>query len=504
MRRRTTTVCPERLQAYRAQPASLEALEEFVSMETWLCSDPARRLSLHELELAEQERGRQLLRLLLQAHLDSRGDGDVGDAIEVFEPSAPRTGVLYTHKRTYARYIITIFGEIEIERLGYGLRGKRSIHPLDEQLQLPARSYSYTIQKRLVKHSLQGTFDAAIDAVFEPTGVCVPKRTAEQILMEASVDFDSFYATRKGASDQYRPVLVGCIDTKGIPMIKSELAENPVRRKKGQKAQKKKMATVAAVYGHWGPRKTPEQVIESLFNPSDQPKDPPNPLFMPHRKRVWASLVSGKDPFITDVHQEMMRRDPLQLMTHVVVTDGERALQHRVVRIMPNAILILDLFHVLEKLWDAGHALYGEESPKAKKFVRDRALRILQGDVSQVVKGLRQTVTKRRLTGHKRKALSDAANYLYKNRSYMRYHEYLDRGFPIASGAVEGACKHLIKDRMERSGMRWSANMAEAMLKLRATFLSGDFHEYWRYHVSCDQKRIYPNRWKPLQPVVEK
>ena len=122
----------------------------------------------------------------------------------------------------------------------------------------------------------------------------------------------------------------------------------------------------------------------------------------------------------------------------------------------------------------------------------DRALRILLGEVGQVVKGIRQSITKRRLSGAKRKTLEGVADYCYRNRSRMRYNEYLANGWPIASGPVEGACKNLIKDRMERSGMRWTEPMAEAIVQLRAVYLSGDFDRYWQFHIEQDQRRLYP------------
>src|SRR2546429_5828722 len=74
----------------------------------------------------------------------------------------------------------------------------------------------------------------------------------------------------------------------------------------------------------------------------------------------------------------------------------------------------------------------------------------------------------------------------------MHYDQYLARGLPIASGSVEGACKNLIKDRMERSGMRWTEAMAEAIVKLRAIYLSGDFDQYWPFHIQKDQERLHP------------
>ncbi|HEB33185.1 MAG TPA: hypothetical protein ENI15_20280 [Spirochaetes bacterium] len=160
---------------------------------------------------------------------------------------------------------------------------------------------------------------------------------------------------------------------------------------------------------------------------------------------------------------------------------------------------------MLEKLWAAGHALYGEGTDEAVEFVRRRAFRILRGEVSQVVKGLRQIVTKRKLKGKKAEVVLGAAAYYYRNKSRMKYNEYLAQGLPIASGSVEGACKNLIKDRMERSGMRWSSDGAEAMVKMRAVYLSGDFEEYWDRHIAQDQERLYPKtRWEPVATVVLK
>jgi len=288
-------------------------------------------------------------------------------------------------------------------------------------------------------------------------------------------------------------------------MVKSELTVKTGRRGKGQKAQKKKMATVAAVFTQVPYIRTPEEVVQSLFPTGEVQNRHRHKNSGPQRKRVWASLQAGKDWFISDVKKEMDRRDPRGRKSRVVVTDGERALQRRACLMMSDSVLVLDLLHVLERLWAAGHALYGEGTDEAVEFVCQRALRILRGEVSQVVKGLRQIVTKRRLKGKKAEALLGAAAYYYRNKSRMRYNEYLAQGLPIASGSVEGACKNLIKDTMERSGMRWSSDGAEAMVKMRAVYLSGDFEEYWDWHIAQDQERLYPKtRWEPAVTAVLK
>jgi hypothetical protein len=190
----------------------------------------------------------------------------------------------------------------------------------------------------------------------------------------------------------------------------------------------------------------------------------------------------------------MERRNPTASQTRVAVTDGERTLQIRVDRKL-KVTLVLDLMHALEKLWKAAYVFHAEASLEADLWVLDRTLRILSGEVSQVVKGLRQSITKLSFSGAKRKTLQGVADYLYRNRTRMRYHQYLANGWPIASGPVEGACKNLIKDRMERSGMRWTEQMAEAIVQLRAIYLSQDFDQYWQFHIEQDQRRLYPAFW---------
>lgn len=461
------------------------SLDAFRDLERYLSGAAG---GLPEIERESERRGREILRLALQAHIDSRGSGDVGAAIVVEGDHGP---LRLAYKRVHSRPVITLFGEVSVTRVGYGAPGREAIHPLDAELMLPARIWSYECQRRLIRAVICGPFDEAITLTAETTGTTIPKRSTEQLVRDAAADFDSFYAARTG--DQVAPgdgeILVGAIDCKGIPMVKPERALRVVRRGKGQKANKKRMATVAAVHSQPPILRTPNEVIDSLFQtdtPLERPKRP-----KPNRKRVWASLTASKDTFITDVKAEMTRRDPEHQRTWVILTDGERALQQRVIRSFENVTLILDVLHALDKLWKVAHALHPEGSPEAEQFVRQRAERILCGMVSQVVKGLRQIVTKHRLTGAKAKTIRGVADYLYNNRDRMRYDQYLANGWPIASGSVEGACKNLIRDRFERSGMRWTIETAEALLRLRATHLSHDFDDYWEHHIQADQQRLY-------------
>jgi hypothetical protein len=76
--------------------------------------------------------------------------------------------------------------------------------------------------------------------------------------------------------------------------------------------------------------------------------------------------------------------------------------------------------------------------------------------------------TKHKLRGKKWDKLAKICGYLENNAHRMHYDVYLAAGYPIASGVIEGACRHFIKDRMERSGMRWTIERAQAMLDVRS------------------------------------
>jgi hypothetical protein len=345
----------------------------------------------------------------------------------------------------------------------------------------------------LVKAAVLNPFHESVSCIAELTGVSVPKRSLEEILLEAAQDFDAFYRQRLPEPAE-GPILVAAVDCKGIPMIKPGGAPPVLRLTKGQKANRKKMATVAAVFTRQPWLRTPEQVVESLFRSRGREPAAAVAPPRPENKRVWASLTKGKTAVIQEVAAEMQRRDPTGAKVHLALTDGERALQILVDRTL-GVTLILDLIHVLDKLWKAAHVFHAEGSLEAQLWVLDRTLRILFGEVGQVVKGLRQSVTKRRFSGNRRSTLRGVADYLYRNRDRMRYDQYLAKGWPIATGTVEGACKNLIKDRMERSGMRWTEPMAEAVVQLRAIYLSGDFDAYWLFHIEQEQRRLHPDPW---------
>ena len=166
----------------------------------------------------------------------------------------------------------------------------------------------------------------------------------------------------------------------------------------------------------------------------------------------------GKVALFLWLADEVIRRNPQGSKPVIFLSDGERALHDRQSEYLPeNTICILDLFHVMERLWKVAWCFFNERTQKhtAHQWVEERLKRLLEGKVDAVIRGLRYQATQRGLKGQERKTVRGAAEYFERNRDRMKYDEYLAAGYPIGSGVVEGACRHLVKDRMERTGMRW-------------------------------------------------
>lgn len=184
-------------------------------------------------------------------------------------------------------------------------------------------------------------------------------------------------------------------------------------------------------------------------------------------------------------------RDVSRDKTLVCLLDGERQLWELQGEWLRRAVGILDIFHVSERLWTAAHCFHPEQSPAANQFVERNLRMLLEGQVDRVIRSFRQLLHTRRLSGEKRKRLLATITYYDNNRQHMRYDEYLSAGYPIGSGVAEGACRHLVKDRLEGAGMRWSLGGAYAMLHLRALYLNGDWDAFVEHRISQEQDALY-------------
>jgi hypothetical protein len=143
-------------------------------------------------------------------------------------------------------------------------------------------------------------------------------------------------------------------------------------------------------------------------------------------------------------------------------------------------------------LWGAAWSLHEAGDPAAEDWVAARALAVLAGDSDRAAQEIAAEASAAGLAGSQRNRAAACVRYLENKREFLRYDQALDAGWPIATGVIEGACRHLIADRLDIGGARWGLDGAEAVLTLRAVIASGDFEEYWRFHLKCEHQRLYP------------
>jgi len=476
------------------------AREQFGSIVQHLQSQETQHLEHGAIEVFLWHEGTELLRRLLQGHLDlrcrreSRRDSIVGC-----------DGVERTHFREGCeRGLMTLFGEVEVRRKGYGARGVCSVFPLDAELNLPADNYSHGLCQRMSKEVSRHSFDDAVEQVDKTTGGKVPKRQAQVLAKEVSRDFEAFYEGRSLDEVEATPdPLVMSVDGKGVVMRPSGLrkatrraAERDTHKLKtrlcqGEKRNRKRMATVATVYSVAQHPRTAEQImgLEERDGPAPRPRD----------KRVWASVEREMSQVIEEQFREALMRDPKNKRPWAVLLDGNEtqlSLVEAAAKRHGVAVTItVDFIHVLEYVWKAAYCFHGSGTQEAEQWVGERALRILHGKSSDVAAGMRRSATLQGLSSDDRAAVDDCADYLLKYRKYLRYDENLRRGLPIATGVIEGACRHLVNDRMEITGARWGLHGAEAILKLRSLRSSGDLDEYWKFHRARALERNHASRY---------
>jgi hypothetical protein len=268
--------------------------------------------------------------------------------------------------------------------------------------------------------------------------------------------------------------------------------EPQVRLGKGQKRGKKKEAIVTSVYTIGRALRIPKEVVNSFFkreaDVSDQ-KTTSN-RSKPQNKHVWATLA-GKDAALDRLMKYVAPRAGSHITDKVALCDGCQPLQERIESRFPDFSLILDFVHANEYLWKVANRLLGETNPQRTDWVADKTLLMLSGKTQQIITDFRQLAQQKKCTKAQQEILSKTANYFERNLPYMEYSTYLANGWPIASGVIEDACRHLVKDRMELSGMRWSLAGAESLLHLRAVAENDDWNAYHRFRMKQRHQRLY-------------
>ena len=472
--------------------------------------------TLEAMEMLAWERGLDLLRGVIQLGLDSQAAAEVRVPQVTGADGVPRRQV----RRGQERTVVTRLGEVTVRRIGYrsGVRGAGSLFPRDAVLNLPPCGYSWALQRLAVMFCRSGSYEQGHEFVLAATGVSVGRRQLEEIVAAAAADAERFYRDRPGQEmlpagtgepgpREGLPPLAISADGKGVamrPEARRPRATAPGKRARtfrkrtgtGEKKGCKRMAETGCVFdviAPDGPPRTPEEIMT---------REPGEPARGPQAVNRWyaCDITAGRDVTIGKVFDEADRRDPGCLRTWIALVDGDACqldwIRARAAERGITITIMIDFIHVLEYLWKAAWCFHPPRDPGMEDWVIVQSLDILHGRVQDVISRItRLAADHPPQRSEHAKIIRTTLSYLENKQACMDYPTALANGWPITTGVIEGACRHLVQDRMGITGARWGLAGAQAMLWLRAINASGDTSTYWDWHIQQEHQRNHLSRY---------
>jgi hypothetical protein len=473
-----------------------------------LAGPAAAGLSFDEVEQRVMAEGRELLCKAVQLVMDAQAAAEPRLAGVAGVDGVPRTRC----ERGHARTVVTQVGPVVIRRMAYRAAGRPNLYPRDAVLNLPRRRYSWAVQQIVAGYVLAGAYEQAQRFVAAVTGVVIGKLQLEQITAEVAAGAPGFYpalARESGPPGQRAGAgmpLALSADGKGVAMRpearrrRTRAPDKRVRnfqkrRGTGEKGHKR-MAQTGCVFDVIPPGepRTPEQVMASRAGGR---KDAPRAA-----SRWYVTDIAADRAHTTRaVFDEAERRDPGHERTWIALVDGDN---HQICLIQDQArqrgvtvTILVDFIHVLEYLWDAAWCFHPPRDPAIEAWVTAQGTDILHGRVRDVIARIRALAAAHppKPGGEHAKIIRKTLSYLNNKQPYLDYPRALAEGWPIATGVIEGACRHLVQDRMGITGARWGLEGAQAILWLRALRANGDLDAYWDWHITQEHQRNHLSRY---------
>jgi hypothetical protein len=481
--------------SFNSEPIVQQVQTDFHNLLAYVMGPEARTQTAYTVELTLFRRvlalGAALLRLFFLTRAAERPAA----------PILPATAQpLAYHDRRPIHYT-SVFGPLVFARHYFYAADAGGICPLDADLSLPPCCYSDLLREWAADGFTTDTYRASSSTLEQILGLTLGSQALETIAHLDARDVAAFYDQAPDLPPAVLPatLLVAQADGKGIPMVQSSTETSVVRLGKGQKRTKKKEAIVTALYTIAPYVRTPQEVLAALLHERDHDGADARPH--PVCKELRASL-EGKQAAIAKLAERATLREGCQITARVALTDGAEPLQEQMLRHLPAYTLILDIIHASEYLWESANAVLGETNLARAAWVEQHLERLLEGHTEAVIAALEQAARAPSATATQVQVLRKTIGYYQRNRAYMHYDTYLAQGWPIGTGVVEGACRHLVKDRMEQAAMRWTKAGAQAVLDLRAVRLNGDWDAYWQFHRQQQHERLY-GAASPLPDQVE-
>jgi hypothetical protein len=391
------------------------------------------------------------------------------------QPFAPRT-------------LRTLCGAVRYGRAYLTRRHAGGFFPLDVVLGLTQDGFSWRVIEivtrlatRLSYASVQRTLQALI-------GWSPSPETIEALTIGLGQQAPGFMETQ-GEFDDDGEVLVIEVDGKAAPMVtEAELAARRCRRrdKPGCRCQRHRLRQRRAgtvrrrkKRGH-NSKNGRSATLVAMYTLR---REPDGQLHGPVNKKIWGQFGT-RQAALEWAREQATRRGfgPETSRTVQIVIDGERCLRQRLEQLFPGAIFTLDLRHAQERLWRAGRQFHEDGSEELAQWVEPLNQLLLDGRIDELLsrlRAVRESIPRRGPnTRTKREVLDEQLAYLTARQAIMRYGEYRQQDLVLATGVIEGACRYVVAERLDCSGMRWAPGGAEPVLQLRCIELNGDWKRF--------------------------
>jgi hypothetical protein len=406
-----------------------------------------------------------------------------------------------------SRRYLSLFGPLTIERPSHWVDGLGVVYKLDEYLQLPRGSYwSYNIQELVGESASENDFRESVHLFNKLLNLDLRWESSVRNTMQLGEYVEAYYEANPAKSEPAAVCFSASFDGKGVPKVKKPKAcpGNPkARRGKGEKPGTKQMATVSVTSDFSPKQRSVETIVDALMGAENRPakaKEKPKQEQGSkengwhkniHRRAFLADQDKAVDYGIRDIKNRIGHADS----RFVVPIDAGIGLEDKVRDAvkkyeLENAFdgIILDIIHVLEYIWAAATAVFGEQSKLRTPWVRDMLTDLLNSKTQKVIDDLAAIRDKTKLSKSKKKQINKAITYFTNHQHKMDYLTFIDKGYPISSAMAESTCGHLVKERMEQSGMRWSSSGAQKVMDLRAVKLNGDMEYFMNFVIGSERK----------------
>lgn len=454
--------------------------EDFLNLSAMVSGPEAARYTAADMELRIFREilalGRRLLELFFVARAAHRPETPVA-------PSGTTLSECHRRQTTYQ----SVFGRVTFRRHRFFAAGQAGVSPLDAALSLPERCYSSLLRDWAGHELNDAAFEAGRRTLERILALDLSKYALETLIREDAVDVDAFYEQKLPPPKAVEgPILVAQADGAGVRLVGTEPSQRTGH------ATSKREAIVTTLYTIDRYVRSPAQVADALLSDG---KDANRTLRVvrpaPIGKETRATL-DGKEAALARLRERVQTRDGPHILDRVALTDGSEALQEKTAAALPNFTLVLDIMHVLTYLWPAAIALHGGlRSGACQVYIRVQLEALLAGQTQTVIDDMAERLAAAQLLPWRQEPVLDAIRYFTNHADSMHYDQYLASGWPIASGVIEGACKHVVRGRLDRSGMKWARPGAHAMLQLRTVRLNEDWDAYQRFHSHREHLRPY-------------